>query len=202
MEWKFVYSSLDHISSIFMKRLLHNFYLAKLYRFNKTLFTLVTGFFFLTFLVNVLKAQATPFFIWGMFSERASITNQYKVVRVVVNDTVLIDYTGNYRYPSRFFLSAPVNAYVEMNLNNHLDKAMEGYPEKLKERFLAFRTIVQKTINRPSDYREFLQWYSRYIYQVTGNKVRSLTIEMAYCHYDFSNNLKEDSSKVINKSFY
>jgi len=185
-----------------MKNLLHNTYLVRLYEYDKKLFGIIVGFFSLTLIANVFKAQAAPFFVWGMFSERISVKEEFQVMKITVNDSILIDYTAGYRHPHRFYLSSPVNAYVEMQQNNHLDKAMIGYPDKLSHRIKFYRAIVEKTINHPEQYKALLEWYSRYIREVRGIAVTSLNIQLVYCHYDEDHKLKEDSSRVVNKSFF
>lgn len=185
-----------------MKSHFRHTFLARLYRFDRWLFIIVTGFFLFTVLANVLKAQGVPFFIWGMFSERSETRPQYKVLRVTVNDTTVIDYTTGYPDATRFYLYTPLAAYVAMRENNDTDKAIAGYPEMLKHHFLFYRKWVERTINSPGQYRTFLEWYARYLQEVTGNSIASLTIEWVYCHYDKGNKLQTDSSRVIDKSFF
>ena len=53
-----------------------------------------SGFALLSVLVNIIKYQATPFFLWGMFSANAQIEHEYEVVQFVTTGDDTLNYSN------------------------------------------------------------------------------------------------------------
>jgi hypothetical protein len=69
-------------------------YLAKIFRHSKLMGVAFSGFALLSVVVNIIKYQATPFFLWGMFSANAPIEREYEVVQFVTTDNDTLNYSS------------------------------------------------------------------------------------------------------------
>ena len=154
-----------------------NCFLYRVYKLNKGLFV-----FFILFLsgilfTNLLGWQATPFFVWGMYSEKEDTSNYHAVVKVTVNDTTVINFT-RYTDANKFFLTSPFQLYVLLMMNNGVDTSEVLLKRKLGRNYSAIQSISEKVLNDPKKFHLFFPWYKRYLAQTTGIKIDTCKIEL------------------------
>jgi hypothetical protein len=68
-------------------------FLQKVYRVSPMMAVLFGSFALLTVVANVVKYQATPLFLWGMFSANAAINEEYLVYQYVTTAGDTLNYT-------------------------------------------------------------------------------------------------------------
>jgi predicted small integral membrane protein len=88
-------------------------YFFKLYRYDKKWFCVVAIFAGLTLLCNLRGNEVTPFFVWGMYSEKMKPQKDYLVFKTTVNDTLFVDTYSGYSDNTRMFLNAPLAYYIK-----------------------------------------------------------------------------------------
>src|SRR5438045_7934064 len=91
-------------------------FLYRVYKLNKRLFVFFVFLLAGNFFTNVLCWQSTPFFVWGMYSEKEDTANVHPVLKITINDTLVLDYT-KYTDANKLFLTSPLQLYIQMKNN-------------------------------------------------------------------------------------
>jgi hypothetical protein len=68
-------------------------YLIRVFRHSKRMGIAFGGFALLSLVVNAIKYEATPLFLWGMFSANSVVEKEYKVFQFVGTDEDTLNYT-------------------------------------------------------------------------------------------------------------
>src|SRR5204863_1592450 len=106
-----------------------------LYRCNSKLFYVILCFVFFTIVCNLLGYEATPFFVWGMYSKKETEPRFYEVQQVIINDNQSVDLTDGYTPSTRFLLQSPLWYYISIRKNNGVDPTISFLQSKLKNRY-------------------------------------------------------------------
>ncbi|HMF70125.1 MAG TPA: hypothetical protein VK616_01550 [Flavitalea sp.] len=69
--------------------------------------------------LTFIKLEVTPFFLFGMYSEKIAATDTFSIIRVLVNDKPIDSYNPPLR--EKHLLETNAANYVEMKRNNHTD---------------------------------------------------------------------------------
>jgi hypothetical protein len=152
-------------------------YFWKLYRKGKALFFFVFLFFFLNVFVNIfLRLEATPFFVWDMYSTKAPLQSEYAIYEVWYNGKVL-NIPHSWEEPRKMLLFDPLAYYVSVQI----DKAgKDPFREYLEDywglRHPQFKSMLPRLYNNPEQFKAFPEWYKRYLSQQFDEKVNNITI--------------------------
>ena len=152
-----------------------------------------------TIFTNLLGWQVTPFFVWGMYSEKERDINQYSVYRVTINDSLEVDFTSGLSDGNRFFLTSPLSLYTQIKSNGGNDPTKLFLQDKLKQIFLCVEKTSFKVLNGKKEYELFLPWYKRYLEHTLDMPIRNFTVEIMNVKYDEQNKLKVYSTALIDK---
>lgn len=175
-----------------------NWFLYKVYKLNKILF----GFFILflagTIFTNLLGWQATPFFVWGMYSEKEDSSNSYNILKITVNDSSVINYSADYTDANRFFLISPLQLYILMKKNNEQDPTEIFLQRKSGRNYSAIKIFADKVLNGKKEYISFLPWYKRYLEQTTKIEIDNYKIELLKARYREDHKIEIYATELIN----
>jgi len=158
-------------------------FFSRLYRYNRILFWCTGIFCILTILINLTKAETTPFFIWGMYSEKEKAVNSYEILEVVVNDSLLVDYSSSFTDANRFYLLSPLSYSVQIESNQGVDPEESFIQRKLGKYFSFFEPYKKDIFNDSLDLPAFQNWYKRYLegtIHVKVNKLQVTILELIY----------------------
>ena len=150
-----------------------------------------------TLIINVLGWQVTPFFVWGMYSEKEDTSNIHSVLKITVNDSIVINYT-DYTDANKFFLTSPVQLYTSIKKNGE-DPTKTFLKTKLGNNYSTIRNPADKVLNGQKEYDLFLPWYKRYLEQTTGITINRYTIELLNVGYTGENKIKVYSTELIDR---
>lgn len=175
---------------------LEQFYFYRLYRHSKRLFYIILCFVVITVVCNLAGYEATPFFVWGMYSEKETEPRFYEVQQVIINNRERVDLTGGYTPSTRFLLQSPLWYYLSIKSNNGLDPTISFLQSKLKGRYSFIQPYEAVLFNDTSRINAFMPWYKRYIEEVTSVKVDDLKIVNTKVYY-LSEKIIEDTSYTI-----
>ena len=165
-------------------------FLYKVYHFNKNLFILFMGFAILTLFCNLKGFEITPFYVWGMFSEKETAPTEYPVFRIMVNGKV-VDYSTGYFPANRFFLQSPLSYYADAKkVGDPLQPFLE---KKLKSQYLWLKPFALRVFNSQKEIQQFPVWYEKYLQQTTGEKVKSLKVDVLQASYQSNHSIKINS---------
>jgi len=150
----------------------------------------------LTVFTNLMGDEVTPFFVWGMYSEKEKPVQAVEILKTTINgDTVLNVY--NYSNgDTRFFLSGPLAYYKKIKDNNNQDPTITFLQTKLGRHYDNIRPAERSLFNTGPQQEEFLNWYARYLQLVTFIPVKTLRVEVVHAHYT-SQNLVTDSVNLF-----
>src|SRR5689334_19100198 len=104
-----------------MSRILARSWLGRVYKADKWLFVLLTLFFFFTLFANFIKLQTTPFFIWGMYSQKMPERSVYSYLEVHYNDDKVLNLRHSWNEPAKNYLFMPLGYYIETKDSNYRD---------------------------------------------------------------------------------
>jgi hypothetical protein len=158
-------------------------FLSKLYHYDKRLCLVVILFFSLTLVANLLRTETTPFFIWGMYSEKEIPSDTYQILQVVVNDNTLVDYSSNFTDANRFYLISPLTYSWLIRQNGGIDPEERFIKKKTGKYFSIAATFEKHLFNDSSDQGAFQKWYVNYLEGTLHTPIRSLQVnllELAY----------------------
>lgn len=162
-------------------------YFSKLFHYNKLLCFGVAAFCALTIAANLIKVESTPFFIWGMYSEKEMAIKDYQIFKIIVNDSITIDYTSNYAAATRFYLLSPLTYSWKMYENNGIDPEESYFREKLGNYFDILQPVRRYLFNDSLRQDEFMQWYAGYLEEITNitpDKLEVKVLGLAYLSGD------------------
>lgn len=156
----------------------------------------MTAFAALTVVTNLLGDEVTPFFVWGMYSEKEQPVREYEILKTTINDGAVVNIYDYSNGDTRFYLSAPLAYYKKIKDNNNQDPTISFLQTKLHRHYEAIRPFERSLFNTGMQQREFLNWYARYLQQATGIPVSSLRVEVVHAHYT-DKNLVTDSVNLF-----
>ncbi len=172
-------------------------FLYRVYKLNKRLFVFFLLFLAGTLLTNLSGWQATPFFVWGMFSQKEDSSNYHPVLKITINGSTVINYSAGYADANRFFLTSPLQLYISMKRNNREDPTGIFLKKKLGKNYSLIQSVSNKMLNGAKEYELFLPWYKKYLEQTTGTKINSCKIELLKAGYSSRNQIEIYSTELI-----
>lgn len=102
-----------------MNRILLISFLHRLRASKPWLFLFAVSAIFLQVFFTFFKLEATPFFLYGMFSEKIPVTDTFSITQILVNDRPLEDYGSPLR--ERDLLQSTAENFEEMKNNHYVD---------------------------------------------------------------------------------
>jgi len=173
---------------------MEKYFLYKVYRYNKKLFFFFLAFAGFSLFCNLAGFEITPFYVWGMYSQKEIQPKEYPIFKITANEK-LVDYSTGYFPANRFFLLSPLSYYASVKTPE--DPTSIFLKEKLKEKYEWVKQYADKVLNSPKEVEEFPGWFKNYIGQTTGEKVQSLKVELLLVSYENNNSIKIDSVHIL-----
>jgi len=158
------------------RKILAGSWLGRVYRADKTLFTLLLLFFILSTVSNLIKLQTTPFFIWSMYSTKLPQTDVYTYYRINYNDGNVINLRHTWNEPEKTLLYAPLNVYLWDMAHGAVDPFrtyLESHWLKKHARFAGLTTGLYVT---PAELDQYPAWLVKYLSSVTGAPVNKVCV--------------------------
>jgi hypothetical protein len=138
---------------------------------------------FVTIVCNLMGYEATPFFIWGMFSEKEVTPAVYEVQKVIINDSLNLDITNGYTPSTRFLLESPLWYFIAIKENNGVDPTITFLQSKLKSKYAFIKPYEHLLFNDSTRINAFIPWYKNYIEGILKIKIDHLRIINASLYY-------------------
>ena len=127
----------------------------------------------------------------GMYLKRETAPTEYPVFRIMVNGKV-VDYSKGYFPANRFFLQSPLSYYADTKtVGDPLQPFLE---KKLKSQYLWLKPYALRVLNSQKEIQQFPAWgIERYLQQTTGEKVKSLKVDVLQASYQSNHSIKINS---------
>ncbi|MEO6914839.1 MAG: hypothetical protein ABI151_03585 [Chitinophagaceae bacterium] len=155
---------------------INNTYLGKLFKSDRKLSFWVGGFFVATICCNLLRLEATPFFLWGMYSAIEKSVPTYQVTGIMTGGKSNIDFYSGTSDNSRFFLLSPLQYYKELQEKNEVDPSLKILQKKFPSLDFVYDRAFTKYFDKSSETLAFPGWYAKYLTAQTGTSVNCLRI--------------------------
>lgn len=156
----------------------------------------MTAFAGLTVFTNLMGDEVTPFFVWGMYSEKEKPVQAVELLKTTINGDTVMNIYHYSNGDTRFYLSTPLAYFKKIKDNNNQDPTITFLQTKLRTHYNKIRPFERSLFNTGPQQQEFLNWYARYLQQVTLIPVKSLRIEVVHAHYT-SQDLVTDSVNLF-----
>lgn len=173
---------------------MEKFFLYKVYRYNKKLFFFFLIFAGLTLFCNFAGFEITPFYVWGMYSQKEVPVKEYPVFRITANGKI-IDYSADYFPANRFFLLSPLSYYASIKDGD--DRVKIFLKKKLQNKYGQLEPYAKRVLNSKKEIEEFPNWLRRYVQQSTGEKVNDLKVELLFVSYENNNSITINSIHTL-----
>ncbi|WP_276481332.1 hypothetical protein [Paraflavitalea pollutisoli] len=169
-------------------------FLYRVWQHDRRLCYLLILFGIATLFFNVLGTQVTPFFVWGMYSEKEQPVAQYELLRTTVNDSMVIDASAGYAPGTRFFLGTPLSYYLRMKQNGGIDPTISFLRSKARAAYQYLQPWEARLFNGQVQLQQFPDWYVHYLQEITGQSIYNVQVDVLQVHYDNSQRIILDSS--------
>jgi hypothetical protein len=137
----------------------------------------------LTVFTNLIGDEVTPFFVWGMYSEKEKPVQQVEILKTTINEDTVINIYDHSNGDTRFYLASPLEYFKKIKDNHNQDPAISFLQTKLGRHYNSIRPLEQSLFNTGPQQQGFLSWYARYLQHVTLIPVNSLRVEVVHAHY-------------------
>lgn len=127
--------------------------------------------------------EVTPFFVWGMYSQKEQPVKEYEILRTTINNNKVINAYDYHTTDTRFYLYSPLTYYKEISDNNNIDPTIDFLQARLHEHYNAIRFLEKKAFNTNIQQQDFFNWYARYLQQVTHQPVTNIRVDVVKAHY-------------------
>jgi len=148
-----------------------------LYERQPKLFYLFGSFCILQVLVNLIKLEVTPFFLYGMFSEKV-VPSDTLTERSVWVDGQLLKNTHLW-HKEHLVIDETAKKYVLIKQNDSTDivqtRVENRYPF-LTQSFL-YPFLKARIYNTPSDFSDFQHWFKQACAKMLNKEVKQITIK-------------------------
>jgi len=131
-------------------------FLYKVWLHNRKLAGLLAIFAVFTVFFNLLGDEVTPFFVWGMYSEKIKPVRQYEVLRTTINDSLVVNPYDYHTTDTRFYLNGPLAWYKKIKDNNSQDPTISFLQTKLQGQYDHIRFLEPSLSNTTARQQEFL----------------------------------------------
>jgi hypothetical protein len=159
----------------FFMKILDRSWLARVYKVNRLLFFIVTLFFAGTICANLIRLQATPFFVWDMYSGKIPEVNAYPYLEIRYNHNQVINIRHTWNEPLKTYLYDPLRFYaagrarlVPTRLQSYLEN---GWPK----RYPWFAWLDKGVTITRSKLDAYPAWLNQYLSTVTGQDIYEVT---------------------------
>lgn len=173
-------------------------FLYEVWLHNRKLFYVMTVFAACTLVINLAGNEVTPFFVWGMYSEKEQPVQEYEILQTTINDSLVVNPYDYYTTDTRFYLYSPLNYYKRIKDNHFTDPTITFLQTKLQQHYDRVRFLEKPLFNAGLQKQDLLNWYARYLKQVTKINITSVQVDVVKAHYN-NQHLITDSVYLFEK---
>ena len=150
------------------------YFFESLYKKRSNLFYLFIAFFALQFFFIFIKWEATPFFLYGMFSERTAFPDTFSARTVFINGKDLKSYDMSQK--EQWLIEETVEHYLDIKNNKGKDIVQSRVETQHPFLYPPFKTLQDGIFNHPFELNQFEHWLKEKCAKVTGLKDVQVTV--------------------------
>ncbi len=155
-------------------------YLKRLYQHNRLIFGWVSLFVLGTLFSNFMGDEISPFFVWGMFSEKLENKKEQAVIEIYINNEAY-NYTKELSNFNRHMLMSPIGYYKKILDNDGQDPFQNFLESKLGNTYQKLIPLLPYISNTSEQIKAFKTWLKEYLACSSGKEIQSFrVIEVLY----------------------
>ena len=164
--------------------MLKNLYLYRLYKTNKLWFAFFILFIAGSFVTHKTGVEATPFFVWGMYSKKDTVKAYYEILEVTINDTEKLKLDQTFSEPYRMMIYTSFDKYNRYIKSGGIDSLQfyregeKGLLHKIQHYFAA------KSANTKESILQYPDWLKRYVGSVLNKDVNKINVDRIVFTYN------------------
>ncbi len=136
---------------------------------------LLITFMAVTLLTHIAGIQQTPFFIWGMYSEKYSQQNEYHYYRVVADGKLVNPFSTMY-HPARHLLYRSLQDWEKMHRLEGGDILLDYMENKVPDVSWQEKAWFMAGLNSRDEFMAYPEWFKRYLGRVTGTAPHHISV--------------------------
>jgi hypothetical protein len=179
------------------RKVLAGSWLGRVYRADKILFTLLSLFFMLSIVSNLIRLQTTPFFIWHMYSMKIPETDVYTYYQIDYNNGKVINLRHTWNEPEKTFLYAPLNVYLWDMAHDTVDPFRTYLESHWLKKHARFAGLTAGLYITSAELSQYPAWLVRYLSSVTGAPVNKVCVLKKQVRFDDTGAPTEVSSDTV-----
>jgi len=143
---------------------------------DKNLFYFIVCAFLLQLLVTFTKLEATPFLLYGMYSEKISSLSIVSNNQLYLDQNKIEDFKLSERQIEILYTN--IENYLAMKANGGIDPFKIQIEKKLPfiKSAPLYNEIAKVIFNNAEDYRQFPQWLKKRCFTIAHSKVKTLML--------------------------
>jgi len=167
------------------------YFFESLYKKRSKLFYLYIAFFTLQFFFIFIKWEATPFFLYGMFSEKTAFpdTLHTKTIQVNGRDIKSLDLSQK----ELWLIEETVEHYIDNKNNNGEDIVASRVETKYPFLYPSLKTWQNGMFNKPIELGQFESWLKKKCAKITGRNDVQITVK----HESYMLNKERNALKLL-----
>jgi hypothetical protein len=172
------------------------YFFESLYKKRSKLFYLFIAFFSLQFFFIFIKWEATPFFLYGMFSEKTAFPDTFHTKTILINGRNIK--TFNLSQKELWLIEETVEHYMDIKNNKGKDIVMSRVETKYPLLYPSLKTWQKGMFNKPVELTEFEGWLRKKCAKITDRNDVQITVKHeSYLISKERNALKPLTSETI-----
>lgn len=175
---------------------LNRLFLVKVFKQNKWLFSLFTGFIIFSFYFNYKGVETTPFFIWAMYAGQMTPKEEYSIVTVTYNDDKQFNLEHTFQEPKSMMIYFTINHYRKIEANN-MEDPMQKVLATVLPHYPFLEPLSPRLVSIPVDNARYPQWLKAYLESIVNEPVYNVSVQERLVHFDTTGRIIEDSSKIL-----
>jgi hypothetical protein len=179
------------------KNIIARTYFWRLFKTDKLSFWVIFLFFFFTILSNLIRLQTTPFFIWGMYSEKIPPEKEYTMYEIYYNDGRLIKYDHTWNEPAKTMLNSPLKTYLNARANHSVSMEEIYFQSYWLKKHPAFTNMMESLYITRQELDEYPNWLKRYVSVQAGTPVGNVYVVAKRLQFEQSGGVRLIASDTV-----
>ena len=151
------------------------YFFESLYKKRSKLFYLYIAFFTLQFFFIFIKWEATPFFLYGMFSEKTAFPDTFRTTTILINGRDIKTFDQSQK--ELWLIEETVEHYIDIKNNKGKDIVASRVESRYHFLYPSSKTWQNSMFNHPVELGQFESWLKKKCAKITGRNDVQITVK-------------------------
>jgi hypothetical protein len=181
----------------FLKKITANSWLGRVYRADRVLFIVLSLFFTLTIVSNLIKLQTSPFFIWDMYSREIEPAKAYPYYQIRYNGTRVFNLRHTWNEPEKAAIFNPLDYYLLLRARGSEDPFRVYLESHWLKKHPAFTGLTAHLYLATADLDKYPAWFKHYLSLQAGEPVSEICVLKKAVTFEKSGSPREIASDTV-----